>query len=76
MSEAKRIQLKVVGERTIHCDGCENTVEFTLSKLPGVQRVAADRHTQGIMIELGEEGPGLEQIKSELEWIGYEVQMG
>ena len=30
------LNLKVIGEHTLHCAGCERTIEFTLSRLPGV----------------------------------------
>lgn len=74
MSETQRLRLKVVGDRTIHCAGCESTIEFTLSKLPGVTRVSADRERQEIELELADGEPELDQVEAELEWIGYEVQ--
>lgn len=75
MSEHQTVKLKVVGENTIHCAGCERTVEFTLSHMPGVERVKADHKTQGIEFVLTSSDTDLEQVKAGLEWIGYEVEM-
>ena len=49
----QRLNLKVVGEHTMHCAGCECTVQFTLSRLPGVRAVNADHKTQTIEVSLG-----------------------
>ena len=73
MSDNYPLKLKVVGQQTIHCNGCERNVEFTLSQLPGVRVVKADHNTQEIEIALTGEETDLEKIKAELEWIGYEV---
>ncbi len=67
-------RLKVVGEQTMHCAGCERTVEFTLSRLPGVQKVKADYKTQAIEIGLAPSEFDLERVKAELDWIGYQVE--
>lgn len=74
MSEQRTVTLKVIGDRTIHCSGCENTVQFTLSQLPGVESVKADHHTQLIELSTVVEQSDLEDIKAQLEWIGYEVE--
>ncbi|VAW39893.1 hypothetical protein MNBD_CHLOROFLEXI01-135 [hydrothermal vent metagenome] len=66
--------LKVVGSQTMHCGGCEHTVTFALSKLPGVTAVKADHNTQLIEIALVEDATNLDKIKAELDWIGYEVE--
>jgi copper chaperone CopZ len=72
----KTLNLKVVGERSMHCAGCERSVTFTLSQLPGVDEVRADWKTQAIQINLSLDGElDLEEIKAELEWIGYEVEV-
>ena len=70
---SQKLKLNVVGEQTMHCTGCERTVIFTLSRLPGVQAVQADHKTQVIEIslELGE--TDLEKVIAELDWIGYQV---
>ncbi len=46
------LKLEVVGDNIIHCGGCENTIQFSLSRLPGVRTVDADRNTQFIEIDL------------------------
>ena len=73
MSNQNTLKLRVIGQQTIHCNGCERNVEFTLSRLPGVRVVKADHNTQEIEIALIGEETDLEKIKAELEWIGYEA---
>jgi copper chaperone CopZ len=74
MSEDQTIKLKVVGDNAIHCSGCERTVEFTLSQLPGVESVKADHQTQSIEFALTSSETDLEKVKADLDWIGYQVQ--
>jgi copper chaperone len=75
MPDIRRIKLKVVGENSLHCSGCESTVEFTLRRLPGVLQVKADHQAQIIDVEAGSDEPDLEQIEASLDWIGYQVKM-
>ena len=67
------LKLKVIGDHTMHCAGCERSITFSLSQLPGVEEVKADLKTQAIQIELSSDEVNLEKIKAELDWIGYEV---
>jgi copper chaperone CopZ len=57
----------------MNCAGCERTITFSLSQLPGVDEVKADWRTQAIQIDLSSDEVDLEKIKTELDWIGYEV---
>lgn len=68
------LKLKVIGGQTMHCAGCERTVKFTLSHLPGVREVRTDRKTQTIEIDLVSGEAGLEKVKATLDWIGYQVE--
>ena len=38
----ERLNLKIMGEQTMHCSGCERTVQFTLARVPGVRSVKAN----------------------------------
>jgi len=69
------MNLKVVGSQTMHCAGCERTVSFTLSNLPGVEVIKADHKTQVIKIALTGDETDLKKVKTELDWIGYEVEV-
>ncbi len=73
MSDTNTLTLEVVGEQTLHCGGCERTVEFTLSQLPGVRVIDVDHTTQLIEIALTGDETDLENVQAELEWIGYRV---
>lgn len=65
--------LKVVGQQTMHCGGCEHTVKFTLTQLPGVRQVEANHKTQLIQLSYDPETLDLAQVQQELDWIGYQV---
>ena len=67
--------LKITGPQTMHCGGCERTVTFTLSQLPGVNVIRADHKTQLIELVLTGEETDLDKVKAELDWIGYEVEL-
>lgn len=75
MSENNLLKLKVVGDHTMHCAGCERSVTSTLSQLSGVEEVKADWNTQVIQVDLSSDEVDLEKIKTELDWIGYEVEV-
>jgi copper chaperone CopZ len=75
MSDTNTLTLEVVGEQTLHCGGCERTVEFTLSQLPGVRVIDVDHTTQLIEIALTGDETDLEKVQSELEWIGYRAEV-
>ena len=40
------LNLKVIGDHTMHCAGCERSITFSLSQLPGVEEVKADWKTR------------------------------
>jgi copper chaperone CopZ len=75
MSDVQTVNLRVVGDNTIHCAGCERTVEFTLSHMAGVEEVKADHKTQDIEFVLTSGETDLEKVRASLEWIGYEVEV-
>jgi len=70
----KQINLRVTGKHKMHCAGCENTVEFILSQIPEVEHVAADHKTQKITVSLKSDRVELQQLQSELEYAGYQVE--
>ncbi len=72
---AQKKTFQVVGEQTMHCGGCERTVSFTLSNLPDVKVIKVDHKTQLIEVLLSGDEAGLEKVKKELDWIGYEVEL-
>ena len=68
--------LKVIGERTMHCGGCERTVEFALKQLPGVRRVKASCRTQRVDLTFDSQALNLERVCQKLDWIGYQAAEG
>ena len=71
---SQEINLKVIGQHTMHCAGCERSITFTLAQLPGVEEVRADWKNQGIQVDLSSDEVDLEKIKAELDWIGYTAE--
>lgn len=65
--------LRVIGQQTMHCNGCEQTVKFTLKQLPGVQEVGASHKSQHIDLTFDPQVVDMERVRQELEWIGYQV---
>ncbi|MCQ3979706.1 MAG: heavy metal translocating P-type ATPase, partial [Anaerolineae bacterium] len=65
--------MKVIGEQTMHCGGCEHTVKFVLGQLPGVQSVEASHKTQQINLTFDPHMLNLEQVHQALDRLGYEV---
>ncbi|MCL4302086.1 MAG: heavy metal translocating P-type ATPase [Anaerolineae bacterium] len=65
--------LKVIGEQTMHCGGCEHSVKFVLGQLPGVQSVEASHKTQQINLTFDPQLLNLEQVHQALDRLGYEV---
>lgn len=74
MATLKSLHLKVAGDRTIHCGGCENTIKLALRDLTGVQKVDASFKTQKIDVLYNPEALNRDQIESELEGLGYQVE--
>lgn len=66
--------LRVTGAQTMHCGGCARSVQFALHQLPGVQKIDADYRTQEIRVLLDSATATVEQLQSQLDGIGYQVQ--
>ena len=66
--------LKVIGEQTMSCGGCERNVQATLSDLAGVQTVKANHQTQMITVDFSPNDTDLSKITAELDSIGYQVE--
>ncbi len=63
----------VEGEHPMHCGGCAQTINYTLSQVPGVQKVKADQHTQLVEVETSDPEAS-DRIVAELNNLGYEVR--
>jgi copper chaperone CopZ len=65
--------LKVTGQQTLHCGGCERTVKFALKQLPGARQVEASHKSQLITLTFDSQAIDLKWVQQELDWIGYQV---
>lgn len=75
MDEVSTLRLRVISQQNMHCKGCERTAEFTLARVPGVMSVKADYKTQIIEVNMADGEGGIDKVKTELEWIGYEIEV-
>ena len=72
MSEMK--VLKVIGDNTMHCGGCENTIKFALMQVSGIEKVEASHKTQQIEVTFDPQLLTLDRVRQELDWNGYQVE--
>ncbi len=55
------------------CEGCENAIRRSLSRLPGVRQVQADHHTQRVVVQLDPVHTEASAIKARLALSGYQA---
>lgn len=66
----KELVLKVEG---MHCTGCENRVKNALETIEGIEEVKAD-HTLGEVVVSVSKEVSMDEIKSVIEDLGFEVK--
>lgn len=71
----EKMTFKVVGDRTIHCNGCENSINFALNQMSDVREAVADRVLQMIEITPAGEDVDGSNIVKELDSLGYQVEL-
>jgi copper chaperone CopZ len=64
---------EVIGPQRMDCAGCENAIQRSLTRLPGVRRVQADHHTQHVVVQLDPAQTDAEAIKARLALSGYQA---
>lgn len=70
---SEKVNFKVVGGKTMNCGGCEGRVKAILSQVPGVAGVIADSSTQLIEVTLAQANTRIDDLKTALGAIGYQV---
>ncbi len=58
----------------IHCAGCEQRIQRSLTQLPGVRTVRANVATQEVEVRVETSRTTTEEIKQRLEFLGYPVK--
>lgn len=71
---AENVTFEVVGNQKIHCAGCEQAVQQSLSRLAGVRQVKADHRTQRVVVRLEPAQTSVEAIRAKLANAGYETR--
>lgn len=75
MTETKTHNLKIVGDHTMHCAGCERSVNMTLSMVPGIESVQSNWETQMIKVETTSDSVEPDLILEQLANIGYQAEI-
>ncbi len=71
----KKIVLEVIGEQTIHCSGCENTIRRGLTQMPGVRQAEPSHKTQRIELTLDTDKVALEAVREKLDRMGWQTRV-
>ena len=64
---------EVIGPQRMDCEGCENAIQRSLIRLPGVRKAKADHHTQRIVVQVDSTQTTTSDITARLETSGYQV---
>lgn len=64
---------EVTGSQRMDCEGCENAVQRSLTRLPGVRKVQADHHTQRVVVQLDTAQTDADAVKAQLATAGYQA---
>ena len=64
---------EVTGSQRMDCEGCENAVQRSLTRLPGVRKAQADHHTQCVVVQVDAAQTDAESIKARLAASGYQA---
>jgi copper chaperone CopZ len=65
------LTLRVTG---MTCEGCENAVKRTLTKLPGVKSVVASHAQQSVRVDYESASVTPDAIRAAIRELGYDVQ--
>lgn len=68
-----KVEFTVVGEKKMHCSGCETRVRFALSRMPGVQQVRADSKTQHIAVVINPNEVTPRDVQARLKVAGFDA---
>ena len=71
---AENITFEIIGEQKMHCAGCELAIQQSLSRLPGVCQVQANRRTQRVVVRLEPAQISDEAVQARLANAGYDVE--
>ena len=67
------VQLEVIGEEKIHCEGCEARIANALRRLPGVEEVQASAETQRVKVTIDSVKVSADEVRARLAQIGYQT---
>jgi Cu+-exporting ATPase len=64
----KTLKLKVSG---MHCEGCNKSIQKSLSKIDGIRNIQADFRNEDVRMELNERRVNLEKIRGAIRKAGF-----
>ncbi len=73
---AHEIEFNVTGPEKIHCASCEERIGRALKRVSGVTDVTASAATQQIHVSIDPAKITPEQVRTKLQELGYEAQLG
>jgi copper chaperone len=65
----------IVGSQRLQCTGCEQTIQRSLLRLPGVRHVQADHCNQQVIVQFDTAQTDVEAIKAKFAIAGYQVDI-
>lgn len=65
----------IVGSQRLMCEGCEQTIQRSLLRLPGVRRVQADHRNQQVVVQFDTAQTDVEAVKAKFATVGYQADI-
>lgn len=72
---SQTINLKIVGDNKMNCNGCERSVKAALMDVQGVTAVSADHTTQNVVVTANDSTVQPATLTHELAEIGYVAEL-
>ena len=72
MAQIENYELNI-GDRAIHCGGCEARIEQVLGREPGVRRVKANHTTQQVTVAVDGDQLGLDERRAKRDAMGFQT---
>lgn len=64
---------EIIGPQRMDCEGCENAVQRSLTRLPGVRQALANHQTQRVVVQLDTAQTDASAIRARLAASGYQA---
>jgi copper chaperone len=65
---------EINGPQRMHCEGCENALQRSLARLPGIRRLTADYHIQRVIVQVDPAHTDVNAVQAKFAVSGYEAK--